>query len=190
VKIDARFLVRLYPRAWRERYGEELLLMLDDRVGLGDVVDVIFGATNEWVIVMTGVNRWNDQAQRTTAALAQAAACVIVFQTVVPSIVSAISGHPVNGAPHLWQALLVGFVSSLLQSAVTLGPVAVASAITPWHQLPHARLSAGLCGALIAFRIASHLAWGPTELALVAAGSWIAYKTADTPQDLHASMVN
>jgi hypothetical protein len=47
--------------------------MLGDRVRLSDIVDVAFGAANEWVIVMTGVNRWNDQAQRTTVALVQAA---------------------------------------------------------------------------------------------------------------------
>lgn len=40
-----RFLVRLYPAAWRERYGEEFLALLEDRpVGPFDVADVVLGA--------------------------------------------------------------------------------------------------------------------------------------------------
>jgi hypothetical protein len=40
-----RFLVRLYPAAWRERYGEEFLVLLEERpVGPFDVADVVLGA--------------------------------------------------------------------------------------------------------------------------------------------------
>jgi hypothetical protein len=38
-------LVRLYPAAWRERYGEEFLALLEERpVGPFDVADVVLGA--------------------------------------------------------------------------------------------------------------------------------------------------
>ena len=41
----AAFLVRLYPRAWRARYGDEFADLLTDRgVGPFDVLDVILGA--------------------------------------------------------------------------------------------------------------------------------------------------
>ena len=40
-----RLLVRLYPTAWRERYGEEFLDLLEERpVGPFDVADVVLGA--------------------------------------------------------------------------------------------------------------------------------------------------
>ncbi|HET7704361.1 MAG TPA: hypothetical protein VFK35_13250 [Candidatus Limnocylindrales bacterium] len=40
-----RFLVRLYPAAWRERYGEEFVALLEERpVGPFDVADVVLGA--------------------------------------------------------------------------------------------------------------------------------------------------
>jgi len=40
-------LLRLYPRAWRERYGEEFLALLDDRpLSLKHVFDVVAGAAD------------------------------------------------------------------------------------------------------------------------------------------------
>jgi hypothetical protein len=58
----ARTLLRLYPRAWRERYGEELLALIDD-AGLTwrIVADVIAGATVERVrALMVMRNRPRD----------------------------------------------------------------------------------------------------------------------------------
>jgi hypothetical protein len=48
--MNPRYLLKLYPRAWRERYGEEFLALLDD-VGLHwwDVPDVVRAALNERV---------------------------------------------------------------------------------------------------------------------------------------------
>jgi hypothetical protein len=188
--MTSRFLLRLYPRAWRERYGEELSLMLDDCARLPEVIDVIQGAANEWMVLMTGVNRLNDQAQRTTQALAQAAGWIIVFQTFIPTILSALSGHPLHGAPRWWQGPVFGFVSSLLQSSLSLGPAAFLSSIIPWHRVPHCRIAAACLGAFVSFQIASHIAWGPMELALVLGGAWIGSKTANPLQVLQASMVN
>ena len=38
-------LLRLYPRAWRDRYGEELAALLEDRpAGPFDVIDLVLGA--------------------------------------------------------------------------------------------------------------------------------------------------
>jgi hypothetical protein len=47
VKIDAQFLIRLYPRKWRERYGEELAALIGDKVAWRDVMDIIKSATSE-----------------------------------------------------------------------------------------------------------------------------------------------
>jgi hypothetical protein len=49
VKIDARLLVRLYPRRWRERYGAELFALLEDSRLSGPRValDVARGAVRE-----------------------------------------------------------------------------------------------------------------------------------------------
>lgn len=43
--MRAETLLRLYPRAWRERYGEEFLALLGDRpLYLAQVIDIISGA--------------------------------------------------------------------------------------------------------------------------------------------------
>jgi hypothetical protein len=52
VKIDARFLVRLYPRKWRERYETEFIA-LTERDGFGwlDTFDVVRVAARERLVV-------------------------------------------------------------------------------------------------------------------------------------------
>jgi len=186
VKIDARLLVLLYPRAWRERYGEEFQSLLEARVRPRDIVDIFCGAASEWMVHMTGNGYWNDQAQRTTRALAQAAGAVILFQTFVPPIVSVFIGTPLAGSPHLWMAVVWGFVSSLLQCCVTLGPVALAVAPIPWRNVPYARVAATMLAAIIAFRISSHIAWGPVALALVLGAIWIGYRTVSIEREVVA----
>lgn len=46
----SRRLVRLYPRAWRERYGEEFLALLEERpASVKDLLDVARGALDAWL---------------------------------------------------------------------------------------------------------------------------------------------
>lgn len=50
MKITARLLVRLYPRAWRERYGEEFVALIDGNpITVRGGVDVLRGAAREWL---------------------------------------------------------------------------------------------------------------------------------------------
>jgi hypothetical protein len=43
--MNARGLLRLYPRAWRDRYGDEFLALLDDRaLGITEIADIALGA--------------------------------------------------------------------------------------------------------------------------------------------------
>ena len=47
--MRAESLLRLYPRAWRERYGEEFLAMLgDEPLRLAQAIDVVAGAVDAW----------------------------------------------------------------------------------------------------------------------------------------------
>lgn len=47
MNTKARWLVRLYPRGWRERYEEEFLAMLEQRpMSLLDMLDVALGAVD------------------------------------------------------------------------------------------------------------------------------------------------
>ena len=48
------WLTRLYPPAWRERYGDELDELLSDRCGWRETVDVVKGAVTERLLHSTG----------------------------------------------------------------------------------------------------------------------------------------
>jgi hypothetical protein len=64
----ARLIVRLYPRSWRARYGQEMLAIVEQS-GLRaiDVVDLIQGLAGEWIRASRGV--------RAVIAVLAAAAC-------------------------------------------------------------------------------------------------------------------
>jgi len=52
VKIAAQFLVRLYPRSWRDRYEEEFVALLDHTgIGLKQVSDISLAALRERIHV-------------------------------------------------------------------------------------------------------------------------------------------
>lgn len=56
MKINARFLVRLYPRAWQERYGDEMLAMLGDRVDWRTAMDLMDSTLREHLAPSSSVN--------------------------------------------------------------------------------------------------------------------------------------
>lgn len=48
--MTADRLLRLYPRAWRERYGEEFLATIGDgALRLQQIIDIVAGAIDAWV---------------------------------------------------------------------------------------------------------------------------------------------
>jgi len=48
--ISAERLLRLYPRAWRARYGEEFLSIVGDRaLHVQQVIDIVSGAIDAWL---------------------------------------------------------------------------------------------------------------------------------------------
>jgi len=59
----ARALVRLYPPAWRVRYGKEMLALLDEsRPGWSSAVDLAFALAGEWVQALVGW-RWPEEGR-------------------------------------------------------------------------------------------------------------------------------
>jgi hypothetical protein len=47
--MTAASLLRLYPRAWRDRYGEELIAVADGPLTLQQVIDIVSGAVDAWL---------------------------------------------------------------------------------------------------------------------------------------------
>lgn len=48
--MTAERLLRLYPRAWRERYGDEFLAIVGDGgIGVQQTIDIVSGAIDAWL---------------------------------------------------------------------------------------------------------------------------------------------
>ena len=118
----ARLLTRLYPRAWRERYGAEFeVLLVESDGGIRADVDVIWSALLERISPTQGGNM--DQPTysfrgilkhpsayiplaMSLTALALVLGRVVLFGT-GPEVV--VNGRPDEGAvAHIWQLLMAG----------------------------------------------------------------------------------
>jgi hypothetical protein len=50
--VRPEYLLRLYPPAWRARYGQEFLAALEHHsLGIQGVVDILFGALDAWLSI-------------------------------------------------------------------------------------------------------------------------------------------
>jgi hypothetical protein len=116
-----RLLTRLYPRRWRERYGEEFeVLLLDDRRSLRALVNVVRSAMREHIFPTGGQmnphpNSFAAIIRKPSAILSMAMSLTALTVLAVSTIYSiANTGHglvrePDEGiATHLWQLLMVG----------------------------------------------------------------------------------
>jgi hypothetical protein len=72
--MTAQQLLRLYPRAWRERYGDEFVEMVGPgRLQLQQVVDIVSGAIDAWL---------SSDVRGATQATAQSTGGVTMVKTV------------------------------------------------------------------------------------------------------------
>ena len=142
-------LLRLYPRAWRARYGDEMAALLEERpLGLNDRLDLIRGAFDAWV-------------RPPTPSLAPMFAALIGggLWTVVATAVL------VQPAPPDWPGYLAEIVPLALVAAVCLLVAATACVLRAGETRSRA---IGLATGLV---VVGYLAWigmlGATHLGLV-----------------------
>jgi len=128
----ARLLTRLYPRPWRERYGEEFEAFLQTgHSGLRASVNVVWSALHEHIVPTQGGNvDPNPNSFRTilkhpSAFLPLAmslTALGVLFGAAVYGILHGAHGiirQPDEGtAAHLWQLLMAGQLPVLLFFAI------------------------------------------------------------------------
>jgi hypothetical protein len=105
-------MVRLYPAAWRERYGEEFQSLLEQQYGLRASVDVIRSAMSERLYPVAGgkMDGSFGGVLRTPGALIPIVMSVAALGVIG---VAALSGALVQqkdegAAAHLWQLLMAG----------------------------------------------------------------------------------
>jgi hypothetical protein len=125
--IMARLLIRLYPRAWRERYEAEFEALLEDgRVGVGAWTDVVRSAILERISPTQG-GTVNQPSYSLGAVMKQPSAFVPVGMSL--SALALVMGHiAFYGAvreadegttAHLWQILMAGQLPVLAFFAIT-----------------------------------------------------------------------
>lgn len=148
-RVGARY-VGLYPRAWRERYGDELEALLEaNHLGLRSRVDLVRGALDAH-LHPPAPSPLPVVAALTASALATAHAVVLAAQPVATDW----PGYLEDALP-----LIIGAVAALMPAVVGL-----------WLKLGDAD---GLLGRLgLSLALVGHLAW---FVALLAAAGHVAY---------------
>jgi hypothetical protein len=118
------WLVRLYPRDWRRRYGDEMDELLRDRCGWGDVFDVAKSAASERLIYSS--KRGAETMQtfpgsiavlvRKPSAIAPIIMSTIALAVVLISIATMGTQRQSDegAAAHIWQLLMAGQLPMLI----------------------------------------------------------------------------
>jgi hypothetical protein len=144
----AHLLTRLYPRAWRERFGEEFVAMLEmSRGDLGTVVNSIGSALSEHIFPTQGGNM--DQATRTFGsmlkhpsaflplAMSLIALAMLLGDLAIYGVAHEVAQTDEGAVAHLWQLLMAGQVPIVAFFAIKWLPRA------PKQTLPVLALQAG-----------------------------------------------
>ncbi len=115
-RIVAQLLTRLYPRDWRERYGEEFLALLEDgRGGLRTSANVLWSALRERISPTHGgnmdqqMNSFGAIIKRPSAFLPMAMSLTALTLVLVHIAVFGAAREADEGTTaHLWQLLIAG----------------------------------------------------------------------------------
>ena len=128
----ARMLTRLYPRAWRERYGAEFAAFLEtESGGVRALANVIWSALGERMVPTRGggmdveINSFGTMVRRPAAFLPLAMSLGALATLGIAAIYAVAHGAPglvrepdEGAAAHIWQLLMAGQMPLLLFFAV------------------------------------------------------------------------
>lgn len=122
----ARLLIRLHPRAWRDRYGAEFLALLEGSPeDLPTLADTLWSALREHLIPTQGGNANSDPrsfsglVRRPSAFLPIAMSLTALAIVLIHVALYGAGRQPDEGpAAHLWQILMAGQLPVLVWFAV------------------------------------------------------------------------
>ena len=122
----ARLLTRLYPRRWRERYGEEFEAHLEaGSNNLRTSADIIWSAICEHIVPTRGGTM--DQHPTSFGTLVKEPTAFVPVAMSITALVMVLGGIALNGVvhqadegteAHLWQILMAGQLPVLLFFAI------------------------------------------------------------------------
>jgi hypothetical protein len=109
----ARVLVRLYPRAWRDRYGDEFEALLEDRqIGPRDLADMVWHAASERISPILGGTMnfsFGDVVRKPSAFIPLTMSFIALAVLGAAAISGGLVPHRDEGATaHIWQILMAG----------------------------------------------------------------------------------
>jgi hypothetical protein len=123
----ARACLRLYPRPWRDRYGEELLALVDESGGgIADVADLAIGGLRQRMKPLPGgppmtprVNPWQAGLAAVVAVLVAAPTAAFIAINLFPEPIAWLSGvRGVGVAPEAaWLVPALPFIATLVALA-------------------------------------------------------------------------
>lgn len=133
----AKCLVRLYPRAWRERYGSEFEAFLEAAPGgPGSLVNVLRSAFMEHIFPTRGgtmepnANSFGSVLRRPSAFLPMTMSVAALAVVLIHIAVFGIGRQPDEGAAaHIWQILMAGQLPVLAFFAIRWLPKAPRASI-------------------------------------------------------------
>ena len=141
--MKIRTLLRLYPRAWRERYGDEFLALLgDERISVRTIMNIVSSAMRE---------------RFTRGGVAVFLAAIFL----PPAVAAALSGADAER----WLAIQGGWCVALIVGAVGGVPWALIARSATSRE---ARFAVWCVGPLIMIRLANHVPFrGPFLVGVV-----------------------
>ncbi len=121
-----RLLVRLYPRVWRERYGEEFESLLEGGDGgLRTAANIARAAVSERILAIGGGQMTSDQKTFRGVLLRPSAIIPMAMSmTALAILIGHLAFYGVareadeGAAAHLWQILMAGQIPVLLFFAI------------------------------------------------------------------------
>jgi hypothetical protein len=136
--MAARLLTRLYPRCWRERYGDEFeALLLDGHGGMRTLVNVVWSALGERISPTQGGKMARDPRSfgavvRNPSALLPLAMSLIALALVLGHVAlyGALREADEGAVAHLWQLLMAGQLPVLAYFAIKWLPRAPRPALS------------------------------------------------------------
>lgn len=134
----ARLLVALYPRPWRQRYGEEFkVLLLEGHDDMPALVDIVVAAVKERIFPTPGLQAqpaalpFRDITKKPSAVLPLAVSAAALSVVLAHAAIFGVVHEKDEGAAaHIWQLLITCDLALIIFFAVKWIPRATRSAFS------------------------------------------------------------
>jgi MFS family permease len=126
--IPADWPLRLYPPSFRERYGTEMQVLVEDVGGRRITLDLLLGAARAWIRPVIAGDPSERRRRRLQATVSTSWVCWCVGSMAAPAITRVLLDPPVAGADesvrHLLNIAQIGFFVGAVLALIAAAPLA------------------------------------------------------------------